>query len=166
MFTFTRAAGERRYFIVAIAVLVTVSMASAPADAQKKKKKKKPKRIERTAEAEYLGATGFRGVQDSPCAGEGVGCTVFPIEEGERFVAIEIADAAGGPVWASVYINGYSDGTDPHEHVCGGSDSPFMLREDLSELVVITTQTTAGATNPCDGPATSGTVTATFSNIP
>ena len=157
--------GSRKTFawlaIATAAALMAVSFQAQPADAGKKKKK-----IERTEERDYVGATGVRGAQDSPCAGEPVGCVVFPVEPGERFVSIDVADAAGDDIWASVYIYGYSDGTDTHEHVCGRSESPLALAEGLEELVVITTQTTAGATNPCPGPATQGTVTATFSNIP
>jgi hypothetical protein len=128
--------------------------------------KKKKKRVERTEERMYVGATGVRGASDSPCVGEPVGCVVFPVEKGERYVSIEITDQAGEPVWASVYIYGYSDGTDAHEHVCGASEDPIALGPGLEELVVITTQTTGGATSPCLGPATVGSVAATFSNIP
>ena len=165
MFIDTRVSGAHRTLIVLIAALLTVFLAWSPADA-KKKKKKKVQRVERTEEADYVGATGFRGVQDSPCVEAGIGCAKFTIQDGEKFVAIELVDAAGEPVWASVYINGYSDGTDYHEHVCGSSEDPFKLAPGLTELVVVTTQTTGGATNPCPGAATSGTVTATFSNIP
>ena len=142
------------------AALLAVSVQAAPAEAGKKKKK-----VERVEDRTYVAATGVRGVQDSACAGEPVGCVVFPIEPGERFVSIEVADATGQDVWASVYVYGYSDGTDLHEHVCGRSDGAFALSPGVEELVVITTQTTGGATNPCAGPATQGTVTATFSNI-
>ncbi|MDQ4023877.1 MAG: hypothetical protein M3217_00075 [Actinomycetota bacterium] len=143
------------------AALFAVGVQAGPAEAGKKKKK-----VERTEERQYVGATGVRGAQDSPCAGEPVGCVVFPIQPGERFVSLEVADAAGDDVWASVYVYGYSDGTDAHEHVCGSSESPLALTQGLEELVVITTQTTGGATNPCAGPATQGTVTAVFSNVP
>ncbi|MDQ4065405.1 MAG: hypothetical protein M3161_05100 [Actinomycetota bacterium] len=127
---------------------------------------KKKKKVERTETRTYVGATGVRGAADSACVGEPVGCVVFPIEPGERFVSVEVVDRAGQPVWASVYVHGYTDGTDVHEHVCGSSDRPFQLMSGLEELVVVTTQTTGGATNPCAGPATAGDVTATFSNIP
>ncbi len=143
------------------AALLAVGVQAGPAEAGKKKKK-----VERTEERQYVGATGVRGAQDSPCAGEPVGCVVFPIEPGERFVSIDVADASGDDVWASVYNYGYSDGTDVHEHVCGRSETPIALAQGLEELVVITTQTTAGATNPCPGPAIQGTVTAVFSNVP
>lgn len=149
---------------VAIGVVVgllAVGVQVGPAEAGKKRKK-----TERTEERQYVGATGVRGAQDSPCAGEPVGCVVFPVEPGERFVSIDVADASGDDVWASVYVYGYSDGTDIHEHVCGSSEGSLALAKGLEELVVVTTQTTAGVTNPCAGPATQGTVTAVFSNVP
>ena len=154
----------RRTGLVAVGVaaaLLVVGVQVGPAEAGKKKK-----RVERTEQRQYVAATGVRGAQDSPCAGEPIGCVVFPIEPGERFVSIEVADASGDDVWASVYVNGYSDGTDPHEHVCGSSEGPLALAAGLEELVVITTQTTGGVTNPCPGPATQGTVTGIFSNVP
>lgn len=146
--------------LLAVGALMAVTV-EAPAEAGKPKKKKK---VERTAEKTYVGATGVRGVQDSPCAGEPVGCVRFPIEPGEKFVSISVADASGDDVWASVYVYGYSDGTDVHEHVCGAGDTPFAIGPGVEELVVVVTQTTGGATNPCAGPSTQGTVTAVFSN--
>ena len=155
--------GKRGVLAVLISTaLITGLVGQLPAASAGKKKKK----VERTETRTYVGATGVRGASDSPCAGEPVGCVIFPIEKGERFVSLEIVDQAGQPVWASVYIYGYSDGTDTHEHICGASENPLQLMGGLEELVVITTQTTGGATNPCAGPATVGEVVATFSNIP
>ena len=90
----------------------------------------------------------------------------MPIEPGEKFVSVEVTDAAGQPVWASVYIYGYTEASTTHEHVCGVSEAPFALGPGVTELVVTLTQTTGGATSPCSGPTTTGTVAATFSNLP
>ena len=147
--------------VVALVAGLLATTAAAPGAWAGKKKKK----VERVEERQYLGATGVRGAADSPCVGEPLGCVVFPVKAGEKFVSIEVTDQAGQPVWASVYVYGYSDGTDAHEHVCGSSEAPFML-SGVKEVYVVITQTTGGATNPCAGPATVGTVTATFSNIP
>ncbi len=121
---------------------------------------KKPK--ERTETRDYVGFGGFRGAVEGACDGEPVGCVIFPIEKGERYVSIEVTDTAGMPVWASVYVYGYVDPATPHEHVCGSSDSPLAITKGVTELVVTVTQTTGGATNPCMGPTTVGSVTATF----
>lgn len=128
--------------------------------------KKKKKRVERTAEATYVGWSGFRGAVEGTCDAPPVACASIPIEPGERFVSVEVTDDAGEPVWASVYNFGYSDGSDTHEHVCGASESPLALVSGLEELVVVVTQTTGGATSPCTGAATTGTIAATFSNLP
>lgn len=155
---------DTRRLVVALftAAAVLIALGAAPAGAGGGKKK----RVERVEEADYAGAVGPRGAADVPCMQDPVGCVRLPVEPGDRFVQVEVADAAGMPVWASVYINGYSDGSDIHEHVCGSSDAPFPLAPGLEELVVVVTQTTGGATNPCTGPATTGTITATFSNLP
>lgn len=154
----TRTESTKKMLVAVVALAMAVGV--SPAEAGKTKKKK----VERTVDATYVGATGVRGVQDSPCAGEPLGCVRFPIEPGEKFVSIAVTDASGDDVWASVYVYGYSDGTDVHEHVCGKSDSPFRIGPGVEEIVVVVTQTTGGATNPCAGPATQGTVTAVFSN--
>lgn len=157
---------KARWIVVTlVAALSMIAFHGLPADAAKKKKKKVEK-VERSEDRQYVGATGFRGVQDSPCPNEPVGCAVFPVEEGEKFVSLEIVDAAGQPVWASVYVYGYTDGTDAHEHVCSTTAGPLALADGLDQLVVVTTQTTGGATSSCTGPATQGTISATFSNIP
>jgi hypothetical protein len=125
---------------------------------------KKKKRVERTETAEYVGFSGFRGAVEGTCDQPPMGCVSIPVEPGEKFVSVEIVDAAGQPVWASVYIYGYSEGA-PHEHVCGKSDVPLAMN-GAEELVVVLTQTTGGATEACLGPSTRGTVSATFSNLP
>lgn len=156
--------GKRSVLAVVLSMALLTGFVGQLPDAAAGKKKKK--RVERTEERQYVGATGVRGASDSPCVGEPIGCVVFPIEKGEKFVSLEVIDQAGEPVWASVYIYGYTDGTDTHEHVCGASDGTLPLTSGLEELVVITTQTTGGVTNPCAGPATAGTVVGTFSNLP
>jgi hypothetical protein len=128
--------------------------------------KKKKKRVERTAEAQYVGFSGFRGAVEGACDAPPVGCVILPVEKGERFVSVEVADSAGQPVWASVYTYGYSDPSTTHEHVCGASEEALAIAPGVTELVVVLTQTTGGATSPCVGPATVGTVAATFSNLP
>lgn len=159
----TRTTWSRLVAVTVVAVLLAGAGYEPAAGAKAPKKKK---RVERVEEAPYAGAVGPRGAADVPCVQEPVGCVKFAIEPGEKFVHVAVADAAGMPVWASVYINGYSDGTDPHEHVCGEAEAPFPLAPGVDELVVVVTQTTGGATNPCTGPSTTGTVTATFSNLP
>ena len=152
----------RRSFTVLLAISLVAGVVGFIPEAGAAKKKK----VERTEERDYVGFSGFRGAVEGSCEGEPVGCVVFAIEPGERFVSVEITDQAGEPVWASVYLYGYTDGATPHEHVCGASDGPLALGRGVEELVVVITQTTGGATSPCTGAATTGTVSATFANLP
>lgn len=154
--------GKRSVLAVVLSMALLTGLVGHLPDAAAGKKKK---RVERTAEAPYAGFSGFRGAAEGTCDANGAGCTIMPVEPGEKFVSIEVTDTAGQPVWASVYIYGYSQGA-AHEHVCGASEQPFALTPGLEELVVVVTQTTGGATSPCVGPATVGTVIATFSNLP
>jgi hypothetical protein len=155
--------GGRRSVLAVLmsAALLTGVVGQLPDASAGKKKKKK---MERTATAEYVGFSGFRGAVEGSCDQPPVGCVRIPVEPGEKFVSVEVTDTAGEPVWASVYIFGYSEGA-AHEHVCGKSDYPFKM-SGVEELVVVLTQTTGGATEACAGPSTTGTVTATFSNLP
>ncbi len=154
--------GKRSVFAVVLSMALLTGFVGQLPDAAAGKKKK---RVERTEEAQYVGFSGFRGAAEGACDANGLGCTIMAVEPGEKYVSVEVSDTAGQPVWASVYVYGYSQGA-PHEHVCGASEEPFALSPGLEELVVVLTQTTGGATSPCIGPATVGTVTATFSNLP
>lgn len=155
--------GKRSVLAVVLSMAVLTGLVGQLPDAAAGKKKKK--RVERTAEAQYVGSSGFRGAVEGACDADPVGCVIMPVEAGERFVSLDITDAAGQPVWASVYVYGYGSGA-THEHVCGASEDSLAMSPGLEELVVVLTQTTGGATSPCVGPATAGTVTATFSNLP
>lgn len=156
--------GKRGILAVLIsAAVVTGLVGQLPSASASKKKKKK---VERVEERDYVGGSGLRGAAEGSCDADGVACVRFPVEPGEKFVAIEVVDATGGEVWASVYVYGYSSPSDAHEHVCGASEDPFPIAAGVTEVVVIISQTTGGATNPCAGPATAGQVVATFSNIP
>ena len=152
--------GKRSVLAVVLSVVLVSGLVGQLPSANAGKKKK---RVERTATADYVGFSGFRGAVEGTCDQPPVGCVSIPVEPGEKFVTVEVTDAAGQPVWASVYIYGYSSGA-THEHVCGSNETPFAMA-DIQELVVVLTQTTAGATEACAGPSTTGTVTATFSNI-
>lgn len=154
---------KRSILAVIMSVALVTGVVGGLADASAGKKKK---RVERTAEAQYVGFSGFRGAVEGACDSPPLGCVSLPIEPGEKFVSVEVTDTAGQPVWASVYIYGYTDASTTHEHVCGASDGTFALGPGVTEVVVTVTQTTGGATSPCTGPATAGTVSATFSNLP
>ncbi len=144
---------------VVVLILVAALIGSAPSASIAKKKKK----TTRTAEASYVTGSmmGPAGVEPV-CATE---CVTFEVEPGERYVDLEIDDALGQPVYASVFVYGYTDGTDTHEHVCSELPRPLPLQVGLEELVIVI-ETAGGAQAGCNGPPTEGTVVATFSNLP
>lgn len=150
----------RRLGVLLLIAAVLSAVAAVPSEADQKKKKKK----ERTAETNYVGsnpgAVGAATVCSAP-----VGCGVFEVKRGERFVHLEIQDGLGQPVYASVYTFGYTDGTDTHDHICGASDDPLAMTRGLKELVIVI-ESTGGALAGCPGPPSAGTIVATFSNRP
>lgn len=153
----------RRILGVILVASLCLNLTTASARDQAGKKKKK---VERVEEKPYVGGFGVGGVGQSACIADGVACARFPIEKGERFVALEISDATGQPIYASVYIYGYTDGTDSHEHICAESDRPFALGPGVEELVVVPSPSAGTGTPACTGVTTQGNVTVTFSNLP
>lgn len=147
----------RRAGVLILLAAVLLASLAAPSSAGKKKKRK-----ERTAEASYvLGVAGW----GTKCPAPPIGCAAFEVKPGERFVDLEIKDALGQPVYASVYVYGYTDGSDTHEHICGSSDEPLEMWPDVETLAVVI-DVYGGVNEGCLAPATAGTVVATFSNLP
>lgn len=156
----------RRPFALILAAGLTVSVVAATSSHADAGKKKKKKRIEHTEEATYATpALGIGGVE-TICVQEPAGCVSLPVEPTDRFVSLEISDQAGQPVYASVYVFGYTDGSDTHEHICGASNDPLFLTPGLEELVVVVATASNTVTGTCQGLATTGTVSGTFSNLP
>lgn len=141
--------------------LLAGALAAGPADAAKKKKKK-PKRVERVVEVVY----------QAPAIGSGAGvclrptnsCGDIPIGLKEKFVKIEITDATGLPVFFGVGQDTDPDavGTETsHGEFCGSTgDDPIEVLPGYTLIVF------PWAVGTCPGVATTGTVTATLSNLP
>ena len=147
--------------VVLIAVLGLIVGSVATADAAKKKKKAKP----RVAEGTYANpAIGIPGVVGSAAAG---GAVEFPILPTESFVSVEITDDGGQPVIATM-----SQDTDPSTPtweifatICGKTDGAVEIAPGVALRVSV--YTIPGPDHPtCTGPATSGTIKATFSSVP
>lgn len=137
-----------------IAALVAGALV-APASAGKKKAKP------RVAEAGYDNpAVGVPGVVGSPAAG---GAYEFPTLTTENNVSVEIADTGGAAVTFTM-----SQDSDPNNTGyeimgtwCGATEEPVAITPGLP--LRVTVYTTPGPDQPsCTGPATSGTITATF----
>ncbi|MFN2525780.1 MAG: hypothetical protein ABR505_05895 [Actinomycetota bacterium] len=155
----------RRFSALVLVSFLCLSI--LPATVTESVAQKKKKKVERVEEKPYVGGFGVSGQPvQSICIADGIACARFPIEKGEKYLALEIADVSGQTVYASVYVYGYTDGTDAHEHICATTDRPFQLGPGVEEVVVIPASSAGNTTPVCTGLVTQGTVTATFSNIP
>lgn len=151
----------KKMLVTCITVGLLAGAVSVPAEA----KKRKPKRIERVAEGTYANpAIGVPGVAGTSSAG---GAVEFPISTGEYFIDIEITDDFGQPVIATMSQD--TDTSTPSWEIfatiCGATEDPLPVTPGVP--VRVSVYTIPGPDQPsCMGPATSGTIKATFSNLP
>jgi hypothetical protein len=143
--------------VVAISVAGTMGVGAEAA--------KKPKKVKRKATATYDTPAVGSGDATGVCSGAN-GCATFGIGAGERFLHLEIEDSAGLPVYATV-----GQDTDPSNNftevvgrICGSTQEPLPIEPGIEVLVWV--WVAPGAQPPCAGTATTGTVTATISNLP
>lgn len=153
----------KKTIAVALSLGLLVGALVAPAEAGKKKRK--PKKVTRTAEGTYDNpAIGIPGVVGTSSAG---GAVEFPLGPKEKFLSLEITDSSGQPVTATLSQD--SDPSTPSWEIfatiCGATDEPLEVLPAVA--VRVSVYTTPGPEQPtCTGPATSGTIAATFSNLP
>lgn len=91
-----------------------------------------------------------------------LGCAVFKVKPGERFVELNIEDGTGAPVGAAVYTRG--NYLLDHDHICGRTTEPLELQRGLRFLVV-EVEAPLGpllGVNCAATPGSAGTITATF----
>ncbi len=88
-----------------------------------------------------------------------IGCIDIPVKSGEFFVALEISDSAGLPAPAWVV----QEDTDYGAPVCGATKEPIPIAAGLPITIWIYPYM---ADPLCPGVSTTGTVKATFSNVP
>lgn len=163
----------------AIAVALTVGLLAGafvgPAEAgKKKKKKKKPKRVEEVIEIEYTG--GNLGIA-SP-AFTGGACFVnpdfpfsckdaIPTKPNMKFIKVEVADSTGQKAggFLSQQDNDGDGVNDGYGEFCGGHEEPVQLELPSSPVRI---SLFAGVCSDGSSPSivTTGTITATFSNLP
>lgn len=144
--------------ISALTIALVAGAFALPAEAGKKK------RTKRVATGAYENpAIGVPGVVGSAAAG---GAVEFPLGPTEKFISVEITDDLGQPVIATM-----SQDTDPSTPtweifatICGGTEEPLPVQPGVA--VRVSVYTSPGPDQPtCAGPATSGTIKATLSNL-
>lgn len=147
----------RRTIGIALAVAVVAGVVTAPA-VNANKRRRAPRKVESTYTEPAFGAAGL-----GLCF-QGTSCVFVDPLPGEKFVRVQIEDALGLPVPASVIQDTNGDGSylatdDDTTHICGETEEP--LRIEPSTVTVWIWR--IGIPNPCPGTGTSGTVTTTFS---
>lgn len=127
--------------------------------------KKKPRRVSRQATANY--DTPAPGLSGGPWAGNcgspSTGCTVFGTGAGESYASFVIEDASGQATSGSVW-RGSGTNLELLAQFCGETTEPVQI--PAGESITVTAHTGPSPSNTCPGVATSGAVTATFSNLP
>ncbi|MDQ3914715.1 MAG: hypothetical protein M3323_05190 [Actinomycetota bacterium] len=160
----------KKAIVVALTAGLVAGAFAGPADAGKKKKK--IVRIERVVEVDYS-APGI-GVA-TPQASGGIcpfadpttqECIEIPLQLGEKYIKVEIADAAGQKV-AGYISQGDTDGDgigNLYGDFCGAHPEPIELQSSSAPVRVSFYN---GAKADCaPSIATTGSITVTFSNLP
>lgn len=153
----------RKLIVTCVMLGLLAGALIAPAEAGKKKRK--PKRVERVAEGTYDNpAIGVPGVAGSSSAG---GAAEFGLGATEKFVSVEVKDAGGQAVSAT--LSQEQDPTTPSWNIiatfCGKTDEPIEVLPGVP--VRVSVYTVPGPDDPtCTGPASSGKIIGTFSNLP
>ena len=160
----------KKTVVLVLALALIAGSLAAPALA--KKKKKKPVRVERVVELDYsapgIGAT---------VAGSGGGicpfadpttqeCIEVPLQVGEAYVKVELVDATGQKVSGSL-SQGDTDGDgigNLYGQFCGAHEAPIKMESTTVPLRISFYNGTCDDGTPA--PATTGTITVTFSNLP
>lgn len=147
----------KKLIVTSVVAALAVGALVAPVEAAKKKKAKP-----RVVEGTYANpAVGVPGVVGTSSAG---GAVEFPSLASENHISVDIADAAGGAPFVTMSQDSDPTNTTGWEifaTFCGATAEPVPITPGLP--VRISVYTTPGPDQPtCVGPATNGTIKATF----
>jgi hypothetical protein len=146
----------KKLIVTGVVAALAIGALVAPAEAAKKRKPKA-----RVAEGTYANpAVGVPGVVGSPALG---GAFEFGTLSTENFISVVVDDDGGGTPTFTMSQN--SDPSDDSYEIigtwCGATEEPVPITPGLPVRVSI--YTTPGVDQPnCVSPASSGTITATF----
>lgn len=127
--------------------------------------KRKPRRTTRTIEGSYASPAIF--LYGSCANSDGVGCVSFTTGPNERFVTAKVVDAHGLPVFVLVrdeYMSDPAEGAEVYGTFCGETTEPIAVPPGRNLQFWVGAPFAVYACQP--GAGTTGTVTATFSNLP
>ena len=149
---------KRSVIMLMILGLVLGSVATAES-------KRKPKRTTRTIEGSYASPAIF--LYGSCATSDGIGCVSFTTKANERFVTAKVVDAHGLPVFAMVreeHISDPVEGAEVYGTFCGETTEPIVVPPGENIQFWVGAPFAVAGCQP--GAGTTGTVTATFSNLP
>ncbi|MDQ3957140.1 MAG: hypothetical protein M3273_02340 [Actinomycetota bacterium] len=151
---------KRALVLLLVCVLVACLAATASAG-------KRPKRTTRTAEDVYVVSLGTEPGPSPFWIGSPVGnitAVEFPLGAGERYVSVELADDSGLPVVGTIGadLDGTPQTLETVATFCSATPEPV----ELPPVAAIRVVAKSGMCDGEPGVATSGTITATFSNLP
>jgi hypothetical protein len=154
----------KKSIIVLLVMGLVASMALAvPAQAKKKKVKKVVRTATGTYQAPSLIAVGTCTSTDA------VGCVVLPTASNESYItSAKVTDQTGQPVYVSVQADTNGDAQDDaiYGSFCGELTEPLQIDPGTQLHFWVGVTPDPGIVGCVPGAATSGTVDATFSNMP
>ncbi len=149
----------KKSFMTLLVVTLLAGSLASPAEA---KKRRTGRTVEGSYDAPALGAPGF-----AFCSPGVVGCEKFAAHTHERYVSVQIEDSLGTAVYARVSVDGDGDDTFESRHeICGATKEALRIPPGANVLVWIYEGPDPFQEPPCLGGASSGIITATFSNLP
>jgi hypothetical protein len=145
----------KKLIVTSVVAALVAGALVTPAEAGKKKPK--PRTIEGTYSNPAVGVPGVVGV---PAAG---GNAEFATLTSENYISVEVVDDSGGApfITFSQDSNTANPGWEIFATACGKTDEPIQITPGLPIRVAV--YAAPGREAPtCTGPATSGTIKATF----
>jgi hypothetical protein len=152
----------RRTIVAALVISLIAGPLLVPAEARKRR------RIVQRVKAEYQ--TPALGHSDAVIGclviTDGLGCVDLIPRAGMKYLKLRIKDQSGTSTYAALSQDLDGDGLGDVDlpNVCGRNAKPIKIRPGYSVTVFINGG--PGSDPPCPGVGTSGTVQATFSNLP
>ena len=153
--------------LVAVMMVVGLIVGGASADAAQKKKKKpppEPQKVEREAVGTYQSTV---VVAAGTCAQtDAVNCVRIPATAEESYLVAAVEDEQGQavPVAVKADLDGDNRTETLYGAFCGSTEEPIQFDPGV-EVTFWIGYTSDNAALGC-GPATSGSITVTFSNMP
>ena len=158
----------KKILSVLLMVGLVVGSLAMPAEAGKKKKKKKVVRVERTVEAVYQAPAIGSPATGGACPNATNSCAEIATGPEDKFVKVTVTDATGTPVAFSLAqdTDEATLGSEVDMGVFCGTTGDTPVAVQAPGVSLLSFVWLFGEVTCPGGVATTGTVSATFSNLP